>query len=550
MIIHPENIPDEYKFTLNPIHPHCGPFNVIRSRANGPVDAICRMHDIAYRKQGPTSYIKFSEADKKFIIRMSKQKGLAPWAYRKVFELKEKIAPGYKYGGEQKNVSFSKNIQKMAATPRGRSRTPRRVASSSMVTPPKSGGIKRSRSRSSSRSLSRITKKSRTRSRSLSRYSSGSMGLTTTNSGGRKQEFDTGVIKGKDVLKTYYSGRSSRAMKYGITATRENTVTGVDAQCVYIGHATCSADLMIKYAAHALYKMVATKYGLEMFKGTDPIAGSSGTANQQLRFTWYVRSEVTGAVANLSQFTSIVGSTWNDAIANLESAINLLITDPNSFANNWYKVEVAQVFIEDGPTTVVKGVRSYDLTQAKITYEVVSSLKVQNQSVNSGDVDPQDEFNVNRIPLIGKKYFGKHGGTTVVGAEGQVKNFFASQDKALITVAAQTEPVFKEPPPKKMFTNVYKETGIEIEPGSIAVDQLKWKKTMKINWFFRGLNKIFQTSLTNYQMRFGKFMFYGLEAKIHDASFACTIKAEINQIHNVVVTARRVNETQPFVVVE
>lgn len=35
--------------TLNPIHPHCGPFNEVSDQpSSNEVDEICRQHDIAY----------------------------------------------------------------------------------------------------------------------------------------------------------------------------------------------------------------------------------------------------------------------------------------------------------------------------------------------------------------------------------------------------------------------------------------------------------------------------------------------------------------------
>lgn len=77
---------------MNPIHHHCGPFNTMKG-ASGPVDNICRDHDMEYEKIGPKAYLMFNKADEKFVKRMSKQKGWLPKVYAGVFKLKKHVTP-------------------------------------------------------------------------------------------------------------------------------------------------------------------------------------------------------------------------------------------------------------------------------------------------------------------------------------------------------------------------------------------------------------------------------------------------------------------------
>lgn len=78
----------------NLVHKHCGPFNTVsKTMPRNKVDRICWLHDKKYGKYGRQAYYKFNEADRRFIASMKKQPGMAPWLYRKVFQLKKYIAP-------------------------------------------------------------------------------------------------------------------------------------------------------------------------------------------------------------------------------------------------------------------------------------------------------------------------------------------------------------------------------------------------------------------------------------------------------------------------
>jgi hypothetical protein len=58
-----------------------------------PIDEICRDHDIEYSNIGVSAYLTAPEADKKFIERMSKQKGFWPRVYETAMRIKHKLDP-------------------------------------------------------------------------------------------------------------------------------------------------------------------------------------------------------------------------------------------------------------------------------------------------------------------------------------------------------------------------------------------------------------------------------------------------------------------------
>lgn len=530
MIIHPENIPDEYKFTLNPIHPHCGPFNVIRNSANGPVDAICRMHDIAYRKQGPSSYIKFSEADKKFIIRMSKQKGLAPWAYRKVFELKKLIAPEYKSGGKQTSLSVLKKIQKMPKTPSKSFRgqytpitTPRRGKRAGLTILKQKGRKKKS----GGGKVVAVTAPSKVLRRRVSEYR------------------PEGIKTGKKVFKKYYSSSENAFLAKGIVGTKEYHTTGSDTNCYYVGHGTCPADEMVKYIASAMYKMAGARCGLQIINVEDKIV-PSGIGQSGMAFDWYVRDQSSNAVRIMSSQSITNLTTWSTAIGLLETDIKAWLVNTSYYAEIFERLEIQQNFATPG--TVYIQPRCVDLTKARVMYKVLSTLKWQNQSfVNDEQAVQESEEAVDRVPVIGKVYTGKHGGTSVLGGEPTTGKLFATQTQGLIAAEAGSVTSLKEPPPKSMFANVYKVSGFEVDPGSIQTDRLSWSHSCLLNTMLRGLNKINSGSAYNFQIRYGKFRFYAIEKKLNSGdTYAIRIAFELNQQHMVAVKAGKKNFTRPL----
>lgn len=70
---------------MNPIHPHCGPFNAMASNVpENPIDRACYFHDLAYQQmldEGKNPYLGDGlKADERFIEMLPNNIGSVPYA--------------------------------------------------------------------------------------------------------------------------------------------------------------------------------------------------------------------------------------------------------------------------------------------------------------------------------------------------------------------------------------------------------------------------------------------------------------------------------------
>jgi len=111
---------------MNPIHPHCGPFNAVSNkRSDSKTDEACRQHDIAYGKyQGGSKwhqrkywepYYMYSKADDVLLRDFERSEpSVVKSLYKSYFNVKKKFAPVMR-----KPSSASNNLRRvrMAADP-------------------------------------------------------------------------------------------------------------------------------------------------------------------------------------------------------------------------------------------------------------------------------------------------------------------------------------------------------------------------------------------------------------------------------------------------
>jgi hypothetical protein len=77
--------------SYNPIHPHCGPFNVVDEKEpSNEIDAICWRHDKKYGEMGPSAYLYYNEADEEFLEEMEGVGNLSSSVYSSFFYLKKR----------------------------------------------------------------------------------------------------------------------------------------------------------------------------------------------------------------------------------------------------------------------------------------------------------------------------------------------------------------------------------------------------------------------------------------------------------------------------
>lgn len=106
-------------------HYHCGPFNPVLDKATGPVDDVCRDHDIAYGDIGAAAYFQHNVADDQFIQRMDAIGGFMPTVYSTVFKGRKLLLPRAPENLSPKRTSMVKlNRGGRLKPPNGKPRPP------------------------------------------------------------------------------------------------------------------------------------------------------------------------------------------------------------------------------------------------------------------------------------------------------------------------------------------------------------------------------------------------------------------------------------------
>lgn len=93
-----EQLTKKARFSLNPVHHHCGPFNTMDPIRPDGIDGNCWDHDNDYKTiqdkfSMHTPYTYTSNADDNYIINAHSQPGIAGKLYAGVFRLKRKLSP-------------------------------------------------------------------------------------------------------------------------------------------------------------------------------------------------------------------------------------------------------------------------------------------------------------------------------------------------------------------------------------------------------------------------------------------------------------------------
>jgi len=485
-------------FTLNPIHPHCGPGNDIREFATDRIDAICRKHDIDYNNIGyPHAYIKFNKADEEFIDAMSKEKGLPAELYTKVFKLKKKIAPTINRG------------RGAVSTPSAK----RKLNQVQLPTPPPSS----KRQKQDFKEVEMARKKSAPRSTARAGRSIKSKGRLGPKM--RKMRKTTGK---KFNAKRYNKKQNmwSKVTQKGISFLRESTGSTVSPFSVYVGHSTTPVTGILLNIAYAIVKSIFTKAGYQMTDVDDTVTGTG-----QVILDWQplpnssISSDTQAFTAGTTSYATIAGG-LNTALGN-----KMISTSAPNVASILKKVRV-EIAIDAGSKYY-----EIDMTNASIWITVESKLILQNRSYTADGLgDDDNAINVDNIPLVGKSYYGKTMGTYYTGKNESLTPFYARNDLGFIEVVTPygsgtgkpvpSEPALASPPDKGFFKKISVIKPIGISPGAMTTDKMFYKTKMNLNQYLRKLYLFTSVGSYGYLPQMGHFKFFGLEKKIHQLSIS------------------------------
>lgn len=521
---------------------HCGPGNyVYDSPSDNPIDEACRQHDIAYGKEGMKSYITFNDADQEFIDAMdsvpesSSHYGRAQ-VYSNVFKAKKKVT-----FSSQKHPGMVKRTR--SARTRSRTPAPNTRQRTGLPTP-------------------RRTRNRRSRSRSVARINRHRVGRAVPLRSARR--YVRRAIRSSN--RNRITPRAASAhLKNGVTSVREVGDVKSSPDCVYLGHSTYVPFQMQLAFFRAVLKNLLIKAN-KLNPQWDGLC-LRGENNDSIKVCYK---------GNAEKDTNILEYIYNwNALSVTQEAV------ANALQQNFQDDSTQLQFIEFQyrPSGTNYGAISYYLDYGYIDVYVKSTMTLQNRTID----EPNDDsvLNIDRVPLIGKRYHGNGSGTKYIttpqianaSGEGATVPFGGDMQDGIIwfdpenanrrteVLAQNTLYALREPPPMKHFQGCKGSKAVSLEPGQMLSDTLYLKKTMKIQDFVNavwtkpivtsGDQDLMEESNAFRQSSLGNWSFFGMEKKLAGTAASSSNKVklayQVDTKSSIVIRPKRSTYTTPVI---
>lgn len=371
-------------------------------------------------------------------------------------------------------------------------------------------------------------RRSRSRSTARSAMDTSSDFVPSSSGGGRGRAFGRaggtykGRIKPKRRTKPGFKGKA-QAKGFSIHMEKGGTVN--DPYCAYVGHGCCPQVLMRRLMLGCLLKLLLRRLGLSFSNVAQPLTYL--TASDKIEILFKLNAED----VNLQTCSlTLAGSQ-----PTFQALLDLLV-------NQWVQAVQAQTFqssiewklvemrFEPNGISDLTAIR-IPLENAKISFEAVSNLKVQNRSVPSAEDDADDE--VDRIPVSGTIYrfkgMGSYFKRSAVGVllEANFEPMGEKQDGLFTYSAAVTggAVTLREPPLPYNFVRCISHGKVYLDPGVIKNSIVREKRTMYLSTLLRyvvGTNESATTSTTAIGSPLGKFNLIAVEKLIETSNVTPT----------------------------
>jgi len=288
--------------------------------------------------------------------------------------------------------------------------------------------------------------------------------------------------------------RISRNGVYG-TVESYDSISAVD--CAYVGHSTAAVNQMKLYMFLALVKRVVVAHQGPVDDFDKLMIFDHGYALGDI-FNIQYRPDNEIATAGTS-YTYTIG-----ALSTL-SAVALAIRDHfNTLTTNeWTLEEIVFAPASLGSYSKVR----LNLKNASVTFDIKSTLKMQNRSVDTlTDNEAQD---VNNVPLNGKSYEGSGNGTQYTKSNDGSQGLWC--DPVFGLIASSGGGSQREPPMGHLFKGVSRAGKVRFEPGALQTSTLTMYKTYKLSTLVK---QLWVNTKSKSIISLGLFRFYGLEKMI------------------------------------
>jgi hypothetical protein len=328
-----------------------------------------------------------------------------------------------------------------------------------------------------------------------------------------------------------YAKKNWKKQKYGVSLNKETGKIYTAAECIFVGHSTCPAQTVREMMWRAIIKRLAIQAG---------------------------RYDITDLSATLPSGTICEVKWHNDGINTPEQNAGYTFGASNSLEDlaDWCSSQFRPFndgeneqrfwkFIRLRPSAVYNpdGIQEarINLYKCILHFDIKSSFKLQNRSINSATWSNEEADNVDNVPLYGKSYEGRGSGAIIKNANktgllgADIPNFMADYQHGYIEGGATINNL-REPPYASDFMYVRKSGKVRMEPGAIKTSTLSSGGRTTFTELQQALG---QTESVLYPgnvpeasktiQRLGVYRFFGLEKMIDaQASFPMTIATEHN----------------------
>lgn len=269
-------------------------------------------------------------------------------------------------------------------------------------------------------------------------------------------------------------GRATPIQRYGYGISSEQGAVLTDNRCCIIMHSTTPRDTMVKLLFGALTKFVLTKLGIVQVSPTAALPFLAATD----QITVVMRPQAGGSLSVFTYTIPAGTATFANVSDGLYNAFELWFSAAGTAAPSQCRI----VSVTFTPVASLLAPFQVNMFDAKISYKVKSTLKLQNRSLSSSGEDDGDD--VDNTPLYGKSYFGYGTFTEFNAAQysGGLGDFCTNGNGIYADVAANVNG-YVEPPRPVDFTNVKKSGKIKLQPGEIKTSVLTTSKTQKLSDF-------------------------------------------------------------------
>jgi len=310
----------------------------------------------------------------------------------------------------------------------------------------------------------------------------------------------------------------------GVQNTTEVHGLIADPDCIYIGHSAMSIIQAYEVVTQALFRKILTKVGrLNVTDIKEKIEGYHALLSDAFKLELVSVNAESGAV-DLKDHT----------FQNVESVYTLVGDNMAGLAPSWtgFQTRLLEYMRGTNPNIVPTVLRLYrkdgntgafwvnagelDLTNEKVHFKALSSIKIQNRSLSAGG--SSDAQNVENNPIVGFRY-GLSGGVPIVratqGTGGNKSYLFNSIDHVtgvMLVRAAQfgsLGTVFKEPASPGVFVNCKNSNKVRLDPGAIKRSNITYEVKMGYLGFMKALSDQLQggTKVINIPGKFELFAF-------------------------------------------